>query len=107
MELRVQRQTYQGPYWAPYRALYSRNIPNLFMAGRNISVDREGLGPVRVMRTTGMMGEIVGKAAAICVRHHTNPRGVYQNHLPLLKEMMSKPGSLRILAADPAARSDG
>lgn len=83
---------YQGPYWAPYRTLYSRNIPNLFMAGRNVSVDREALGPVRVMRTTGMMGEIVGKAAAICVRRGTDPRGVYRDHLPLLKQLMSRPG---------------
>lgn len=65
---------YKGPYWAPYRALYSRNIPNLFMAGRNISVDREGLGPVRVMRTTGMMGEVVGKAAWIAATQGTTPR---------------------------------
>ena len=86
---------YKGPYWAPYRTLYSRNIPNLFMAGRNISVNREGLGPVRVMRTTGMMGEIVGKAAWIAVSKGTTPRGVYQNHLPLLREMMSKPGAYR------------
>ncbi|WP_367872812.1 FAD-dependent oxidoreductase [Luteolibacter sp. Populi] len=81
---------YKGPYWAPYRSLYSRNIPNLFMAGRNISVDREALGPVRVMRTTGMMGEIVGKAAAIAVKHGTTPRGVYEKHLEELKGMMAK-----------------
>ncbi len=86
---------YKGPYWAPYRTLYSRNIPNLFMAGRNVSVDREALGPVRVMRTTGMMGEIVGKAAAICIQKDTDPRGVYQKHLSLLKEMMTRPGTWR------------
>ena len=86
---------YKGPYWAPYRCLYSRNIPNLFMAGRDISVDHEALGPVRVMRTCGMMGEIIGKAAWICIRHHTDPRGVYENHLPLLKELMTKPGAMR------------
>ena len=88
-------QKYKGPYWAPYRTLYSRNIPNLFMAGRNISVDRGALGAVRVMRTTGMMGEVVGKAAAICIRNGTTPRGVYEKHLPLLKAMMGKPGSTR------------
>ncbi len=87
--------SYQGPYWAPYRTLYSRNISNLFMAGRDISVTREALGAVRVMRTTGMMGEIVGKAAWICVRHQTSPRGVYQDHLPLLKELMAQPGAMR------------
>ncbi len=85
-----------GLYWAPYRTLYSRNIKNLFMAGRDISVTKEGLGPVRVMLTCGMMGEIVGKAASICVRHTTFPRGVYENHLDELQILMHKHGSERI-----------
>jgi hypothetical protein len=65
------------------------------MAGRNISVTKTGLGPVRVMRTCGMMGEIVGKAAWICVQKKTSPRGVYENHLPLLHELMAQPGTMR------------
>jgi len=84
---------YGGLYWAPYRTLYSRNINNLFMAGRNISVTKTGLGPVRVMKTTGMMGEIVGKAASICVYRNTSPRGVYDKHLDELKTLMSKSGN--------------
>ncbi|MFM1902987.1 MAG: hypothetical protein RLZZ440_887 [Planctomycetota bacterium] len=88
---------YEGPYWAPYRCLYSRSINNLFMAGRDISVEREALGPVRVMRTCGMMGEIVGKAAWICIRHETNPRGVYEHHIDLLHDLMRQPGSSRRL----------
>ncbi len=51
---------YEGPYWAPYRCLFNRNVPNLFMAGRDISVPHEALGAVRVMRTYGCMREIVG-----------------------------------------------
>ena len=86
---------YGGLYWAPYRTLYSRNVENLFMAGRNISVTRTGLGPVRVMRTCGMMGETVGKAAAICVKENTSPRGVYRQHLEKLHDMMRQPGSFR------------
>ncbi|SKB97146.1 FAD dependent oxidoreductase [Parapedobacter luteus] len=69
------------PYAIPYRCLYSRNIANLFMAGRNISVTHVALGTVRVMKTTGMMGEVVGMAAALCVKHRTTPRGVYADHL--------------------------
>jgi len=82
-------------YWAPYRCLYSRNIDNLFMAGRNISVSKTGLGPVRVMKTCGMMGEVVGKAAAICIKDNASPREVYEKHLPKLKAMMQQPGSTR------------
>jgi len=87
---------YKGIYWAPYRCLYSRNVSNLFMAGRDISVSKTGLGPVRVMKTCGMMGEIVGKAAAISAKHQTTPRGVYEKHLGELKSMMGQPGSTRV-----------
>lgn len=87
---------YKHTYWAPYRTLYSRNVPNLFMAGRNISVSKTGLGPVRVMRTCGMMGEIVGKAATICIEEKTSPRGVYEKHLPKLQELMRQPGAYRV-----------
>ena len=76
------------PYAVPYRCLYSRNINNLFMAGRDISVTHVALGTVRVMRTGGMMGEVVGMAASICREHDVLPRGVYQNHLPELKKLM-------------------
>ena len=76
------------PYAVPYRCLYSRNIWNLFMAGRDISCTHVALGTVRVMRTTGMMGEVVGMAAALCIKNGCLPRGVYQHHLPELKRMM-------------------
>jgi hypothetical protein len=81
---------YRTPYWLPYRSLYSRNIPNLFMAGRDISVTHDALGIVRVMRTCGMMGEVVGMAAALCVVRGTTPRGVYKGHLGELKEMLRR-----------------
>lgn len=78
------------PYPIPYRCLYSRNIGNLFMAGRNISVTHVALGTVRVMRTTGMMGEVVGMAASLCKKYNVNPRGIYMNHLDELKALMKK-----------------
>lgn len=78
------------PYAVPYRCLYSRNIENLFMAGRNISVTHVALGTVRVMRTTGMMGEVVGIAASLCKKYQASPRKVYQHHLEELKGWMQK-----------------
>lgn len=82
-------------YPVPYRCFYSRNVPNLFMAGRNISVDRGALGTIRVMRTGGMMGEVVGKAASICVKRECLPRDVYASHFEELKELMLLPGRAR------------
>ena len=58
------------------------------MAGRDISVTHEALGVVRVMRTGGMMGEVVGMAATICVQEDCNPRAVYEKYMDLLKSYL-------------------
>jgi hypothetical protein len=92
---------YKTPYWAPYRCLYSRNVNNLFMAGRDISVTHEALGPVRVMRTCGCMGEIVGMAASLCKRHDCTPRAVYEQHLNELKQLMERGVGKQATAAAP------
>ena len=70
-----------GTYEVPYRSLYSKNISNLFMAGRNFSCSHLGLGGPRVMRTTGQMGAAVGIAASLCQKYQTSPREIYQLHL--------------------------
>ena len=87
-------------YPVPYRCFYSRNVPNLFMAGRNISVTHEALGTVRVMNTCGMMGEVVGRAASICVQHDCGPREVYTDHLKELVELLELPGKARRATVD-------
>ncbi len=96
-DARVDR-TYGYP--VPYRCFYSRNVPNLFMAGRCISVTHEALGTVRVMNTCGMMGEVVGRAASICVRHDCLPRDVYQSHLDELKQLLDLPGKAHRATVD-------
>jgi len=78
------------PYQVPYRCLYVRNLDNLFMAGRNISVTHVALGTIRVQRTTGMMGEVIGMAAAICKKQDVFPRDIYTDHFPELIKLMEK-----------------
>lgn len=68
-------------YNIPYRCFYSKNISNLFMAGRDFSCSHVGLGGPRVMRTTGQMGAAVGIAASVCKKYNVTPRDVYQSHL--------------------------
>jgi hypothetical protein len=60
------------------------------MAGRDISVTHIGLGTVRVMRTCGMMGEVVGMAASLCREHDALPRDIYTSHLDALKSLMQQ-----------------
>ena len=82
-------------YPVPYRCFYSKNIDNLFVAGRCASVTHEALGTVRVMKTCGMMGEVVGKAAALCRRHECSPRQVYQQYWDEMDKLLHLPGQAR------------
>lgn len=77
-------------YFIPYRSLYSRNINNLFMAGRCFSCSHIGLGGPRVMRTTGQMGAAVGFAASLCKKYGVNPRAIYEKHLAEYMELIMK-----------------
>ncbi len=78
------------PYAVPYRCLYSADIENMFMAGRDISVTHVALGTVRVMRTCAMMGEVVGLAASVCTKKKLLPRDIYKTNFQDLVELMKK-----------------
>lgn len=62
------------PYNIPLRSLYSRNISNLMMAGRNISASHVAFTSTRVMATCAVIGQAMGTAAAMCARRGTTPR---------------------------------
>ena len=74
-----------SPYGIPFRSLYSRNIENLFFAGRNISATHMAMSSTRVMATCAVIGQAVGTAAAIAVQHGLAPRGVYEERLAELQ----------------------
>ena len=74
----------------PYRSLYSRNIDNLLMAGRTMSVTHIALGTVRVEGQTSLTGQAAGTAAALALHRNTTPRGVYQNHCEELQQLLLK-----------------
>jgi hypothetical protein len=78
------------PFVVPYRSLYSRNVANLFVAGRAISVTHVALGQVRVQRNTGTMGEAVGLAAVACKRNSCAPRAIYPKHWNELTALFSQ-----------------
>lgn len=63
----------RGVYGIPYRCLYSRNIANLFLAGRIISASHVAFGSTRVMATCAVGGQAVGQAAALCCRLGLDP----------------------------------
>lgn len=77
-----------SPYGIPYRCLYSRNIGNLFFAGRNISATHAAMSSSRVMGTCAILGQAVGTAASLAVRHNLTPRGVYESKLAELQALL-------------------
>ena len=83
------RQPHYGRYWIPYRAIYSRNVGNLFMAGRCFSCTHVGLGGPRVINTLSQLGVAAGEAAAMCRERGLLPRGLYAGgHVRELQERL-------------------
>ena len=80
----------EKPYPVPYRCLYSKDIDNLFLGGRIVSMSHVAFSAVRVMRTLGALGEAAGLAAGICVKNQCMPREVYTEHLEELKSCMKE-----------------
>jgi len=75
-------------YEIPFRSLYSKNVSNLLFAGRNISQTHIALSSTRVMATCSLMGQAVGTAAALCLKHGVFPRDIAQHHVSELQEQL-------------------
>jgi hypothetical protein len=68
----------KGVFQIPYRSLYSKNVKNLFFAGRLISVSHVAFGSTRVMGTGAYVGQAVGIAASICLKNNLLPKEIVE-----------------------------
>lgn len=82
------RQVRIAPYPIPYRCFYSKNIGNLFMAGKDISCSHVAMSSVRVENTTAMMGALVGESAALCLHRGWSPRELGERHFDALSDRL-------------------
>ena len=80
--------TTPAPYSIPYRCLYSKNVDNLFFAGRNISATHMAMSSTRVMATCALLGEAVGTAAYLACENNLSPHGVYLDKIETLQDML-------------------
>jgi len=78
------------PYQVPFRCLYSRDIANLMMAGKHISVTHIAGSSTKVMLNGGHQGLAVGTAAALCKKHDATPREVYKKHIKELQTLIAQ-----------------
>ncbi|NQT16550.1 MAG: FAD-dependent oxidoreductase [Planctomycetes bacterium] len=76
------------PYLIPFRSLYSRNVDNLMMAGRDASATHIAYSSIKLMKTGGQMGVAVGAAAMLAKKYGVAPRGVYEHHVEELKNIV-------------------
>ena len=79
----------EQPYGIPLRCLYSKNIENLFFAGRNISATHTALSSSRVMATCSVIGQAVGTTVACAVKHGSiSPRETAQKYVSEIQQML-------------------
>jgi hypothetical protein len=80
----------EQPYSIPLRSLYSKNIGNLFMAGRNLSASHVALSSTRVMATCSTLGQAVGTATAYCINENISPRqlATTEKHITRLQQIL-------------------
>ncbi|KAA1242871.1 FAD-dependent oxidoreductase [Aquimarina sp. RZ0] len=81
-------QYFEEPYQIPFRSLYSKNVPNLLFAGRNISQTHIALSSSRIMATCALEGQAVGTAAALCTKKNVLPRELGQKNITELQEQL-------------------
>lgn len=83
----------KGLYGIPYRCFYSKNISNLFIAGRIISASHVAFGSSRVMATSAHGGQAVGMAAKVCIEKGLLPRQLSEaQHITVLQQELLKTG---------------
>ena len=87
-------------YSIPLRCYHSRNIANLFFAGRNISATHVAFASTRVMATCAAGGQAIGTAAAILVARRavhgiaeaSTPEFIHELQQTLLRDDVWLPG---------------
>lgn len=80
------------PYSVPFRCLYSRNVENLMMAGKHVSVSHIAGSSTKTMLNGGQHGVATAAAAFLCKKYGAPPRGVYQQHLVELQTIVYQGG---------------
>ncbi len=83
----------KGIYQIPYRCLYSRNIHNLFLAGRIISASHVAFGSSRVMATSAYVAQASAMAAVLCRQYDYYPAALLtENKIPELQRKLTAAG---------------
>jgi len=91
-------------YPIPLGCLYSRNVENLYLAGRCHSATYMAHSSTRVMGTCLAMGQAAGMAAAVGIERGASPREVRENHVREVQQRLLKEDAflINVRNEDPA-----
>lgn len=85
-------KSFVGPYGIPLRTLIARDVDNLFMAGRCLSVTHAALGSVRVQATTALMGQAVGTAAWVALTNNIALKDIAKEGITQIQQQLLRDG---------------
>ncbi len=82
----------KGVYQIPLRCMYSKNIKNLWLAGRIISASHVAFGSSRVMATVSYSAQVLGLATHYCLKNGITPSKLANSEKvqELKQELMQK-----------------
>lgn len=82
----------KGVYQIPLRCMYSKNIKNLWLAGRIISASHVAFGSARVMATVSYSAQVLGLATQYCLKNKISPSKLANSEKvqELRQELMQK-----------------
>ncbi len=82
----------KGVYGIPFRSYYSKNIANLFLAGRIMSATHVAFGSTRVMATCAHGAQAIAAAAYLCKKYQGLPKEIGVAHIEELQTELLKTG---------------
>lgn len=77
-----------GLYQIPLRCLYTPEVKNLMMAGRNISVTHAALSSTRLMGTCALCGQAAAATAVLCCKYGEIPKDISEKRMKELLRVL-------------------
>lgn len=90
-------------YEIPYRCVYSKDVPNLFIGGRIISASHMAFGSTRVMATCAVIGQAIGTAVRFLDHGRKMPADLLEDMTPLQQALLRDDAFIpNVQSTDPA-----
>ncbi len=80
----------RGIYQIPFRCCCVKNLDNLMVASRCLSVSHVASGTTRLMSTLSLLGQACAIAAALCKKHGKTPKEIGEGYIEELQQKLQQ-----------------